>query len=464
MPNQKKQTLRNRMLAVMADVNAQVAEREELVEAIAIALLTRKNLFILGAPGQAKSYAINQFRARITGARQFERLLSKQTDEEQLFGRVDLSSLLPGSVPESVVSGDELYQHLRSKLECFVESFSSQKDSPSTYELLRAHTAALADYRAALAALHVGEPQVNTSGKLPEADIAFLDEIFKCNDGVLNSLLTALNERKYTNEGRTYPIPTISFFAASNEIPNFSDPQEKILEALYDRLELKVVTDNISGRTKRLAVLADKQAGRAGQITASITLDELGQMQAEVAAIPVPDAANELADDILCQLRKDGIPVSDRKYLNYYPIAQAKAWLSGHDRVEPQDLLALKNYLWQKPGDRPAVESVLERMCVNPMQDKVNSIRAMVLDVQREFNANSADPDKPVAGSKALIKLRGELLRLYHQQQKLATAAQSDAEKSLTDTLLADLEQINRKAHEAVGFTCTPLAQLAALQ
>ena len=304
MPNQNTQTLCDRMLAVMADVNAQVAEREELVEAIAIALLTRKNLFILGAPGQAKSYAINQFRARITGARQFERLLSKQTDEEQLFGRVDLSSLLPGSVPESVVSGDELYQHLRSKLECFVESFSSQKDSPSTYELLRAHTAALADYRAALAALHVGEPQVNTSGKLPEADIAFLDEIFKCNDGVLNSLLTALNERKYTNEGRTYPIPTISFFAASNEIPNFSDPQEKILEALYDRLDLKLVTENISDRGKRMAVLRDKQAGWNGQIVSSITLEQLLDMQREVQSVSIPDAVNELADDILCELRK----------------------------------------------------------------------------------------------------------------------------------------------------------------
>ena len=93
-------TLRDKMLAVIADVNGQVAEREELVETIAIALLSRKNLFILGAPGQAKSFAINCFRARIRGARQFERLLSKQTDEEQLFGRVDLSSLIPGNVPD----------------------------------------------------------------------------------------------------------------------------------------------------------------------------------------------------------------------------------------------------------------------------------------------------------------------------------------------------------------------------
>ena len=77
-------SLRGKMLAVIGDVNAQVAEREELVEMIAIALLTRKNLFILGDPGQAKSYAINAFRGRIEGAVQFERLLSKQTDQERL--------------------------------------------------------------------------------------------------------------------------------------------------------------------------------------------------------------------------------------------------------------------------------------------------------------------------------------------------------------------------------------------
>ena len=61
-------SLRDKMLAVMADVNSAVAEREELVELIAIALLTRKNLFILGDPGQAKSYAINAFRSRITSS------------------------------------------------------------------------------------------------------------------------------------------------------------------------------------------------------------------------------------------------------------------------------------------------------------------------------------------------------------------------------------------------------------
>lgn len=238
-------SLRDKMLAVIDDVNGSVAEREELVEMIAIALLTRKNLFVLGEPGQAKSYAINLFRRHITGARQFERLLSKQSDEEQLFGRVDLSSLIPGSIPDSALENDDIYQNLRFDLNCAVDGLGQRKNAPETFTVLGKAADKLETYRKAVALLHHSEPVVQTSGKIPEADIVLLDEIFKCNDGVLNSLLTALNERKYTNEGRTYPIPTISFFAASNEIPNFSDPQEKILEALYDRLELKVVTANI---------------------------------------------------------------------------------------------------------------------------------------------------------------------------------------------------------------------------
>lgn len=455
-------SLRDKMLAVIDDVNGSVAEREELVEMIAIALLTRKNLFVLGDPGQAKSYAINLFRQHITGARQFERLLSKQTDEEQLFGRVDLSSLIPGSIPDSVLEGDGVYQTLHFDLKCAVDDLGQMKNTQDTFAMLDRASDKLAAYRKAVALLRPSEPVVQTVGKIPEADIVLLDEIFKCNDGVLNSLLTALNERKYTNEGHTYPIPTISFFAASNEIPNFNDPQEKILEALYDRLELKVVTANIEDRDTRLAVLKNKQNGAFGQVSTTITLEELIEMQREVAAIPVPDSANELTDDILCELRKS-MAVSDRKYLGYYPIAQARAWLSGHDKVEPSDLLALKDYLWRLPADREKVESVLNRFCINPMQEKVNDVREMALDSQAGFEEACGDGSRADLARKAFIKLRGELVRLYQKQCELRTSAQSDSETALMDGLLNDLEDISRRAHKKTGFTYTPLSEIAAL-
>ena len=119
-------TLRNKMRARMDEVRAQVAERDDLIETIAIALLTRKNVFILGDTGQAKSYAINLFRSGITGARQFERLMSKQTDEEALFRRLDLSSLIPGGVPDQVLAYDPRYQVMQRKLEAQV---ANQKDT-----------------------------------------------------------------------------------------------------------------------------------------------------------------------------------------------------------------------------------------------------------------------------------------------------------------------------------------------
>ncbi|MFR9537856.1 MAG: AAA family ATPase, partial [Rikenellaceae bacterium] len=294
----------------MNDVALYITERGELIQLIAIALLTRKNLFVLGEPGQAKSYAINLFRDRIEGATQFERLMSKQSDEEQLFGRIDLQSLIPGSVAQDVLNRDPAYSNMLSSLEGFHRTLQQNPSDQNTMDTAKACATQMENYRKVLSALHQGDPRLITTGKIPEAHIVFLDEIFKCNDGVLNSLLTALNERKYTNEGRTYPIPTISFFAASNEIPNFNDPSEKILEALYDRLELKLVTENIEDHTNRLGMMAIKQHGYSMMIGDTITLDELYSMQQEVAKVTVPTAMNELADDICCELRRAGLKVS----------------------------------------------------------------------------------------------------------------------------------------------------------
>ena len=175
--------LRDKMLAVIADLNREVVEREELIEAIAIALLTRKNLFILGEPGQAKSFVVNGFRSRITGARQFERLLTKQADEEQLFGRVDLSSLIPGQVPQAVLDHDGVYQRLLDEVR------KAKMRSPPTRGGRKAITVPAtplplpSGIRGILALLHSSEPTVQTTGKIPEAEIVFLDECFKANDG-----------------------------------------------------------------------------------------------------------------------------------------------------------------------------------------------------------------------------------------------------------------------------------------
>ncbi len=451
--------LKEKMIAVISAVNDEVAERRELINMIAVCLLTRKNLFILGDTGAAKSYAINRFRRRILGAKQFERLISKQSDEEQLFGRLDLGSLIPGNVSEEVLEQDSVYQSLRKGLADARQSLTNDP-APERLQQVGEMAQLTEGYRKALAELHGNDPHIKTKGKIPESHIVFIDELFKANDGILNSLLTALNERRYTNEGVTVDIPTISFFTASNEIPNFNNPAESILRPLYDRLELKLYVKYIEDRDTRLSMLArkqseDKEAPLSGP---TITLEELCEMQREVSTVRVPAAVNELMDDILIELRRQGIHVSDRKYFGYYPIVQAHAWLCGRDEVTGTDLTILRNYLWTSPEELPKINQVLTRLCENPLGGKISEIRKAVVDVTARFDQN---PDGNVV--RALQRFRSDAVELYRKIVALRVYAQNDTETAQVDGLLEELEKASQKAHAATNLTYIPLDELEVL-
>lgn len=271
----------SKIKAVMSEVAAEAAERDEMIHCIAIALLASKNIFILGDTGQAKSYCINGFRKHITDAKQFERIMSKQTDEEQLFGRLDLSSIIPGNMPSNELSKDVSYNV---KLNEVKKAYAQYEIDGKTESLEKAQRLVkeLGDIKEIICAIKEIEPKVITTGKIPDSHIVFLDEIFKSNDGILNSLLTALNERVYTNEGQTMKIPTISFFAASNEIPDFSEPENEILKPLYDRFDLKIVTEYVKEKENRQAILKQKQQSALKSNNTMITLNELYAMQNEV--------------------------------------------------------------------------------------------------------------------------------------------------------------------------------------
>ncbi|CAK9000775.1 ATPase RavA (Regulatory ATPase variant A), partial [Durusdinium trenchii] len=58
-----------------------------------------------------------------------------------------------------------------------------------------------------------------TKGYLPECDVAFIDEIFKANSSILNSLLVILNERRFDNGEQSLKVPLWCAVAASNELP-----------------------------------------------------------------------------------------------------------------------------------------------------------------------------------------------------------------------------------------------------
>lgn len=439
-----------KMNQIIDEVNAEVAEREELTECIAICLIARKNLFILGDTGQAKSYAINQFRKRIKGAKQFERLMSKQTDEEQLFGRLDLASIIPGNMPKSELEKDEAYARQSSILENLYKKYQTDGLSDTINDaILQAKN--LLNLKGVICALKSGTPKIITDGKIPDSHIVFLDEIFKANDGILNSLLTAVNEKVYTNEGQTVDIPVISFFSASNEIPNFNDSAQAILKPLYDRFELKVLTEYVKEKDNRMKVLKNKQCGSKNFSASCITLDELKQMQIEAEKIKVPNKINELMDNVLCELRRNGIHVSDRKYFGFTPIVRAKAYLNGNTEVKPQDLLVLKNYFWNEPSQIPTVGKILTDICENPIGAKTQEFVEMANESFSELNdyaigkdSGNADFEKQIL--KIYMKVNKELVRIYSALADLKNDDLSESDCKTVDGAAQMLEDLSCNA------------------
>ena len=277
-----------------SDLKTRYFERDDVIDGAFCALLTGSHILLIGPPGTAKSQLANEICRKISGARYFQWLLTKFTTPEELFGAVSLRGL----------ENDE--------------------------------------YRRV------------TSGKLPEAHIAFLDEVFKASSSILNTLLTVMNERIFYNGTEKVRIPLISLFGASNELPS----EEDELEALYDRFLLRYVVDYIKEDFRFLKMLnTENEISEEGMITH----EELGHCRAETEKVKLPSNILKLVSRIRKELGKKGIMPSDRRYKQLVSLLKSRAYLEGRSEVSEDDLRFLENILWRDPGEKAEIQSVIHQ-------------------------------------------------------------------------------------------------------
>ncbi len=134
-------------------------ERDVPMRLALLAAVAGEHLLLIGPPGTAKSTIARRLRLAFSESTLFERLLTRFTVPEELFGPLSIKGL-----------EDDRYERL-------------------------------------------------TQGYLPTASVAFLDEIFKANSAILNALLTLLQEREFDNGTRREKTPLVAVIAASNELP-----------------------------------------------------------------------------------------------------------------------------------------------------------------------------------------------------------------------------------------------------
>lgn len=264
-------------------------EREDVIEGCLLAALAGEHVLLLGPPGTAKS-ALARALAEGLGGTQFEWLLSKFSAPEELFGPISLSGL-----------------------------------KSDRYERI-------------------------TTGKLPECHLAFLDEIFKANSGILNSLLTAVNERLFHNGPVPMRIPLRMVVGASNELPDGPE-----LGALYDRFLLRFWVDYVQDEDHFASMLLGNETVQPERLN----LEEWDRAVHEAQATPFGCNVADQLWKLRVGLVELGINPSDRRLKRCIKLVKAAAWLSGDPTVNEEHFEVLRHVLWNDPTQRSAVSAAV---------------------------------------------------------------------------------------------------------
>jgi len=252
-----------------------------------------------------------------------------------------------------------------------------------------------------------------TATKMPEAHLVFLDEIFKANSAILNSLLTLINERLFYNDGSPVQVPLMSVIGASNEYPEEGEG----LEALFDRFLLRFEIDFIADETNFVAMM--KGVGQTQEVP-SITLEELTELQLLTAKVIIPDEVYEALSKIRVELRDEGIRPSDRRFKQSLSVLQAKALLNQRQVVNVDDIEILENALWETVDQISTVSNVIRNHSQNIVTQTLYTIQNEATDV---FYSMLQDHSAEV-GMEANVKMKALLadlnqLKTHNQSRKV---------------------------------------------
>lgn len=215
-------------------------------------------------------------------------------------------------------------------------------------------------------------------GYLPTAHIALLDEIFKTNSSILNSLLTVLNERKYHNGKELLEVPLFSVFGASNELPE----EEESLEALYDRFLFRYRVDYIQ-HEENLEKLIFENAEDFEPST-KLPIEEIREIQKRAKNLPVDPEVRTIVKGLRRYLKNSNIFVSDRRWKKIINMLRVASAVNGHSSVNRMTIVLLQHVLWDVPEQREIIRKLILDRIISGGAD-TGKMKLDVLDLKNSI-------------------------------------------------------------------------------
>jgi MoxR-like ATPase len=294
---QQQDALPARLAQLARALESRFLGKEEVIRLLLIATVAGEHAVLIGPPGTAKSALIRMF-ARLLHARYFEYLLTRFTEPNEIFGPVDI------------------------------------------------------------AAFREGRYERRINGMLPEAEIVFLDEVFKSNSAILNALLTLLNERRYTSGGQVLRCPILSCFGASNEVPT-----DENLTAIFDRFLLRIRSDNLDAYHFQDLLQKGIQHEIMGLTDAQVqplaSAREIAELHRAFAQrMRFTEEFFSAYKGLVFQIRAEGVSLSDRRVVKLLKLFAASAYLDGRSQPDAGDFFVLK-HIWNNEDQAAILESIV---------------------------------------------------------------------------------------------------------
>lgn len=358
-------------------------ERDDVIHGMLAAALAGEHVVLLGPPGTAKSELAREF-AHALEVPYFETLLMKFSAPEQVFGPI---------------------------------SFAALKDDRYARK---------------------------TAGYLPEAGVAFLDEIFKANAAILNALLGVLNERVFHDDGQAKKIPLRLVVSASNELPQ---PGQG-LEALWDRFLLRFVVDDIHDPNKEAQLLVERAKRRTVTNRFRITQEAWDAARAEVEQVTFSPVVAEQLVMLKRRLGKDeAMRVSTRRMVRATGVLKAHAWLTGSSEVEDEHFDILRDIFWDQLDQRSTISTAVD-----------STVSPLLVEAQQKHDAVIKLADAALqSDSTSKVQAAGELKKANDLLRGLLAKAKSGSRteakiKKLGRSLGAKAKAVQESYQAALGL------------
>lgn len=353
--------------AVTAELRAELPEREVEIDLLTRSIVAKSHPLFVGEPGVAKSLLVRNFMSHIEDAALYEVLMAKDTPSDQVLGPVSLVGL--------------------------------EKD----------------------------EFRRITSNKLPEAEVGFLDEIFKANSTVLNAMLSIINERIFHNNGHSMEVPLWSVIGASNELPG-ADRQD--LNAFRDRFGVTKMVEHVR-TTDGLKQIIEGQVNRARGVgntePTMIAKADIEAMQKASTEVIVPANVVKALADLRTRAESENLTISVRRLYEGVKLMQAGAALTKRPEVTTEDMKIFEHVLWSDPEDHG--------IAYNLTLDYAGAVAKKAARLRGEFDEQRAaltelQTEMPTDGSPATSELMGNVGRVSNMIKKLGDRVGSAIEEA----------------------------------